>query len=79
MRLLFFVIKIKIETKLANYGAQKDKYLSSFITHVICDDIQDNSDYSEAKEVFELTVVKVIKMLILVLMFFNLIITIIKY
>jgi hypothetical protein len=40
-------------------GARKDPYLGSFITHVICDDHTNNSDYLEAKEVFELTIVTV--------------------
>lgn len=47
-----------IESLLTQSSAQEEKYLSSFITHVICDD-PDNSDYSEAKDVFDLTIVKV--------------------
>ncbi len=47
----------KVEESLRLCGAQEEKYLSSFITHVICDDA-DTPDYSEAKEVFELVVVK---------------------
>ena len=49
---------LKIEDLLNSNGAQPDKYLSSFITHVICDNI-DHPDYLEAKEAFELTLVKV--------------------
>ena len=41
-----------------NNGAIEDKYLTSHITHVICDD-PDHSEYIDAKELFELTVVKV--------------------
>ena len=40
-------------------GAREDKYLSSLITHVICDNPADNSDSYEAKEVFDLPIVKV--------------------
>ena len=47
-----------IEALLNTNGAKSDKYLSSFITHVICDNT-DHSDYSEAKEVFDLVIVKV--------------------
>ena len=47
-----------IETLLNSNGAKSDKYLSSFITHVICDNT-DHSEYSEAKEVFDLVIVKV--------------------
>ena len=58
---------------MAKYGAHKDPYLSSFITHVICDNIygsnqtepsaedaEADSEYTDAKEVFDLTVVKVL-------------------
>ena len=47
-----------VETLLNSNGAKSDKYLSSFITHVICDDT-DHSEYLEAKEVFDLVIVKV--------------------
>lgn len=50
---------------LSEYGAAQDKYLSSFITHVICDRItmaddetELDSEYVEATEVFELKIVK---------------------
>ena len=52
---------------LSEYGAAQDKYLSSFITHVICDRItmatdddetELDSDYVEATEVFELKIVR---------------------
>ncbi len=56
-----------MEQQLRKHGAQEEKYLSSFITHVICDD-PDNSDYQEAKDVFDLIIVKVMKQLF----FFNL-------
>ena len=42
-------------------GASKESYLTTFITHVIYDkndeDPNLNPDYSEAREVFDLTVV----------------------
>ena len=47
-----------VETLLNSNGAKSDKYLSSFITHVICDNT-DHSEYLEAKEVFDLVIVKV--------------------
>ena len=56
----YYLINTKcseIEQLLSQGNAQEEKYLSSFITHVICDD-PDNSDYSEAKDVFDLTIVK---------------------
>lgn len=50
---------------LSEYGAAQDKYLSSFITHVICDRVtladdetELDSEYVEATEVFELKIVK---------------------
>jgi hypothetical protein len=40
-------------------GAMEDHYMSSLITHVICDDhLTDNIEYTEAKEVFDLKIVK---------------------
>ena len=39
-------------------GAKRDKYLSEMVSHVIADTI-DNDEYSEAKELFELPVVRV--------------------
>ncbi len=44
---------------LSEHGAEQDKYLGEMITHVICDHYSmDISDCFEAKEVFELTLVK---------------------
>ena len=48
----------QIRQQLNSSGAQEDKYLSSLITHVIGDTI-DQLDYLEAREVFDLPIVKV--------------------
>ena len=40
-------------------GARDGKYLSSLITHIICDNPADNSNSYEAIEVFDLPIVKV--------------------
>lgn len=50
---------IDVESQLDANGAYKEPYLGSFVTHVICDDHDASSDYSEAKEVFELPIVNV--------------------
>jgi hypothetical protein len=50
--------KETIERLLESSGAQQDKYLSNLITHVICDYPVDNPDYFEAREVFDLKVVR---------------------
>ena len=42
---------------LNKYGAKRDRYLSDMVSHVIADSKTD--DYSEAKELFELPIVKV--------------------
>lgn len=46
-----------VESQLDANGAYKEPYLGSFVTHVVCDDPDASSDYSEAKEVFELPIV----------------------
>ncbi len=40
-------------------GARDGKYLSSLITHIICDNPADPSNSYEAIEVFDLPIVKV--------------------
>lgn len=54
----FYLFSMQVEEQLRLYGAQEEKYLSSFISHVICDD-PGNSDYLEAKDVFDLIIIKV--------------------
>ena len=57
------ILLLKLKTKqirqlLNSSGAQEDNYLSTLITHVIGDKI-DQLDYLEAREVFDLPLVKV--------------------
>lgn len=54
----------EVESLLDANGAHKEPYLGSFVTHVICDAPDDNSDFSEAKEVFELPIVNVSNVLL---------------
>jgi hypothetical protein len=51
--------KTDIDKLLDDNGAKQDKYLGDFVTHVICDEFStDNFDCNEAKDVFELKIVK---------------------
>ena len=48
-----------IDKLLDENGARQDKYLGDFVTHVICDEFStDNYDCNEAKDVFELKIIK---------------------
>jgi hypothetical protein len=49
----------KAQVLLKSNGAIEEKYLTSHVTHVICDEAIDSSEYTEANELFELTIVKV--------------------
>jgi hypothetical protein len=51
--------KTDIGKLLDDNGAKQDNYLGDFVTHVICDEFStDNFDCNEAKDVFELKIVK---------------------
>ncbi|XP_074660001.1 PAX-interacting protein 1-like [Tubulanus polymorphus] len=54
--LLIGNIDDKIEELLNDNGATKDSYLTEMVTHVICDDIEQD-EYAEAVDLFELPVV----------------------
>jgi hypothetical protein len=49
---------LQVISLLNDGGAKKDSYLSEMVSHVIADDCT-QSEYSEAKELFELPVVTV--------------------
>ena len=49
---------LQVTQMLNDGGAKQDNYMSEMITHAIADD-PNADDYSEAKELFELTVVTV--------------------
>ena len=49
---------IKVKKLLSDGGGVEERYMSETITHAIADDCEAD-DYSEAKELFELTVVTV--------------------
>ena len=51
-------ILLKVLSLLNAGGAKQDTYLSEMVSHVISDD-PSQDEYSEAKELFELPVVKV--------------------
>jgi hypothetical protein len=63
----YFVISTddsQVETELEARGAKKDPYLSTFITHVICDSLPDPDSllaesYLDAKDIYDLTIVQV--------------------
>jgi hypothetical protein len=63
----YFVIQSddsQVEKYLDSRGAKKDPYLSTFVSCVICDNLPDPESlsyesYSDAREVFDLTIVKV--------------------
>ncbi len=53
-----FVFNVQVKKLLNAGGALEERYMSETITHAIADDCEAD-DYSEAKELFELTVVTV--------------------
>ncbi len=48
----------QVQKLLSDGGAAEERYMSETITHAIADDCE-SDDYSEARELFELTVVTV--------------------
>jgi hypothetical protein len=49
----------KIEDLLKSNGAIEERYLTRHVTHVICDVPANSTEFTDAKELFELTIVKV--------------------
>jgi hypothetical protein len=63
----YFVIQSddsQVEKDLESRGAKKDPYLSTFVSHVICDNVPDSEslefeNYTDAKDIYDLPIVKV--------------------